>query len=52
LEARREELYDRFTVPAEWHQKYEAGLVDTSNYLLRARNNLPHFEELLSLYSI
>jgi len=49
LEARREELYERFPVDGDWHQKYEAGIIDTSSYLLRAKNSLPHFEELISL---
>ncbi len=46
LEARREELYQRFPVPADWHQDYEAGLVVTADYLLQAREKLSNFEEL------
>jgi hypothetical protein len=46
LEARRQELYHRFPVPADWHKKYEAALVDTSDYLFKARENISHLEEL------
>jgi hypothetical protein len=45
LEARREELYQRFPVPEDWHQDYEAGLVETADYLLQAREKLSNFEE-------
>ncbi|MFW5961466.1 MAG: hypothetical protein ACOCRV_00515 [bacterium] len=46
LEARREELYRRFPVPPDWHQRYEAGLVGTADYLLQARGEISNFEEL------
>lgn len=51
LEARREELYDRFPVSDNWHQKYEAGLVDTKDYLLQARGNISDFEEFYRFIS-
>ena len=51
LEARREELYDKFPVAADWHQEYEAGLVDTNDYLLQARGKIANFEELFQLIS-
>ena len=51
LEARREELYDRFSVPAGWHKKYEAGQVDTIDYLLKAREKLADFGEFYKFIS-
>lgn len=51
LEARREELYDRFPVPADWHQDYEAGLIDTKDYLIQAREKISNFEELYKYIS-
>lgn len=45
LEARREELYNRFPVPADWHQQYESGGVETADYLLQAREHILDFEE-------
>ncbi|MFP4020556.1 MAG: MBL fold metallo-hydrolase [Halanaerobium sp.] len=50
LEARRKELYQRFPVPADWHQDYEAGLEDTADYLLQAREKLLNFEELFQYF--
>jgi len=46
LEARREELYQKFPVIDNWHQKYETGDVNTAAYLVQARNKLSNFEEL------
>jgi len=43
LEARREELYDKFPVPADWHLKYEEGKVSTQSYLEKARTELDNF---------
>jgi hypothetical protein len=51
LEARREELYDKFPVAADWHQQYEASLVDTKDYLLKAREKIANFEELYKFIS-
>lgn len=41
LEARRAELYEKFTVTEDWHEKYARGEVDTSEYReqgIRARS--------------
>lgn len=46
LEAKRQMLYKKFPVEEDWHDKYKAGLVDTSNYLDRAITELENFEEL------
>jgi hypothetical protein len=51
LEARREEFYDKFPVAADWHQQYEASLVDTKDYLLQAREKIANFEELYKFIS-
>ncbi|PUU88052.1 Predicted hydrolase of the metallo-beta-lactamase superfamily [Halanaerobium congolense] len=50
LEARRKELYQKFPVPEDWHQDYEAGLVETTDYLLQAREKLSNFEELFQFF--
>ena len=50
LEARRQELYEKFPVAAGWHQKYEAGLVDTGDYLLKARKKLSNFEVFFQFF--
>jgi hypothetical protein len=51
LEARREELYRRFPVADNWHQRYEAGELNTAEYLLQARAKLKNFEDLFKLIS-
>jgi hypothetical protein len=51
LEARREELYQRFPVADNWHQRYEAGELNTAEYLLQARAKLKNFEDLFKLIS-
>jgi len=43
LEARREELYNRFPVPKDWHDRYEEGKVTTQYYLAEARKRLANF---------
>lgn len=47
LEANRQNLYDRFPVDNDWHERYKASLVDTSDYLIKARVKLKNFEGLL-----
>ena len=32
LEARRKELYTRFPVPEDWHERYSKGMVDTDDF--------------------
>lgn len=51
LEAKREELYKRFPVVDNWHQKYESGKISTKNYLSQARKKLSNFEELFKIIS-
>ncbi|CCU78740.1 hypothetical protein HSACCH_00879 [Halanaerobium saccharolyticum subsp. saccharolyticum DSM 6643] len=51
LEARREELYHKFPVSDNWHQKYEKGKVNTAAYLIEARNKLSDFEKLYKYIS-
>lgn len=51
LEARREELYNKFPVPDKWHQKYEAGEINTFDYLIQAREKLLDFEKLYEIIS-
>lgn len=43
LEARREELYNRFSVKKDWHDKYKKGKVTTQYYLAKARKELQDF---------
>lgn len=43
LEARREELYNRFPVASDWHDRYEEGQVTTQYYLNKAREEIEDF---------
>ncbi|HMA58812.1 MAG TPA: hypothetical protein VKN64_00875, partial [Halanaerobiales bacterium] len=43
LEARREELYNRFPVNQDWHDRYKEGKVTTQYYLAEARKELQDF---------
>ena len=43
LEARREELYNRFPVNQDWHERYKEGKVTTQYYLAEARKELKDF---------
>ncbi len=46
LEAWRKELYEWLPVPEDWHEKYQHGKMDTSDYQIRGWEALIRREKI------